>query len=145
LNTNLLHGRRRLYGFPIQPPAEPGLLPVDMARDVPAEQSIEDAPRRAQKPAGREGFIEIEPRDGNLRLHEPLCEQAGVWRERRKITCTKMKLSERPEILQGHHRHTKTAQIFCGRLRYDLALPTRTTSTCRPIMPACGKGRSQTG
>ena len=56
-------------------------------------------------------------RDSYLRLHELLREQAGVRRERRKITRTKMKLSKRPGFLQRHHRQAKTPQIFCGRLR----------------------------
>jgi transposase len=60
LNTNLLHGWRRLYGSPIQRPVEPVLLPMDITRAAQAEQSIEGAPRRASKPCGRQGIIEIE-------------------------------------------------------------------------------------
>ena len=77
LNTNLLHGWRRLYGSPIKPAAEPVLLPVDITKAAPAEQSIECAPRRASKPGGRQGIIEIElPCGARLRCDQHVDRQA---------------------------------------------------------------------
>jgi len=77
LNTNLLHGWRRLYGSPIKAAAEPALLPVDITRAVPAEQSIDSAPRRAPKPGGRQGIIEIElPCGARLRCDQHVGRQA---------------------------------------------------------------------
>jgi len=60
LNTNLLHGWRRLYGSSAEASTEPVLLPVDVAEDTPVERPVEEAPRRPRRPDQRQGVIEIE-------------------------------------------------------------------------------------